>query len=129
MKLRSPLALAVVLTLGIVAVGCGKKDSADPSAAAAAGQAATAKPVTPVATHTAPVSHDADAAAIRGCCASLRSEAAKQTSPADKSKYEAAAATCDGIAGVVKSGGATRAGALGSVRAALRGGALPAGCN
>lgn len=132
MKLRSTLAFAVVLTLGIVAVGCGKKEGDEAAAApAAGGQAATAKPtvVPTVTTTSTPVVHEADAAAIRACCAALRSEAAKQASPGDKSKYEAAAASCDGIAGVVKSGGTTRASAMGSVRAALRGGALPAGCN
>lgn len=133
MKLRTPLAVAVVLSLGIVALGCGKKESEDASAApgAAGAGGAAAKPTTTVtATTTAtPVVHEADAAAIRGCCASLRSEAAKQSSPSDKSKYEAAAASCDGIATVVRNGGTTRASAMGSVRAALRGASLPAGCN
>lgn len=131
MKLRSPLALCVVLTLGIVAVGCGKKDSEAPesTAAAAAGAPATAKPVIIATTTATPVNHDADANAIRNCCAALRSEAAKQTNPGEKSKYEAAAASCEGIVGVVKSGASTRSSALGSVRAALRGGALPGACN
>ncbi len=130
MKLRSPLALAVVLTLGVVAVGCGKKDSDAPaSTSGTAGAAATVKPpVVATTTHT-PVNHDADANALRNCCNALTSEAAKQTSPGEKSKYEAAAASCIGIVNVVKSGASTRASALGSVRAALRGGALPGACN
>lgn len=123
--------LLVVSVLGLFAFGCGKKDESAATdsggTAASATTNATAKPTTT--TTTPPVNHDADVAALRACCSALRSSAASQTSPAEKSKFESAAASCDGIVDVVRRGASTRASALGQIRAALRGGTLPGACN
>ena len=127
------------LLVAFVLVGGCKKKEDDASGAGGAGDTpanatatATTPPVatpTPVPTVTAPVSHDADAAAVRGCCAALRSTGASQKVPADKSKYDASAASCDGIASLVKTGTTARGAAFTSIRAALHGQSLPAGCN
>jgi hypothetical protein len=127
----------VALAAAVMLSGCGKKEEAsatgtDVGAAGAAGAAATA---TATATHTAPahtatvaVNHDSDAQAMRSCCASLRAESGKQHGTADKNKYDSAAVTCDGLVEVVRKTG-NRGSAMSSIRAALKGGAPPAGCN
>ncbi len=127
---RSILAVTV---LGLIAFGCKKgEESGSGDAAgtpASAATPATAKPTVTTTVTAPPVNHDADAAALRGCCAALRSSAASQTSPAEKSKYESAAASCDGIVELVRKGTSSRGSAVGQVRAALRGGTLPGACN
>jgi hypothetical protein len=127
---------AAVLTIAVGALlstsACKKKEDEAPPAGAG-GAAVANKPPTPVATVTHappnPANNEADAAAVRNCCSALRSAAGSQKSPADKSKFESAAASCDGIAVLVKNGTSQRSAAMGSVRAALRGETPPAACN
>ncbi len=117
-------------------VGCGKKEeaasdgSAGAAATAAAGAAATAKPTTPVATVAPkPVNNDGDAAAVRGCCAALRSAADAEKEGAAKSKLSSAAGICDGYVSAVKGGSMPRGSAISSLRAAAGGKPLPGACN
>jgi hypothetical protein len=74
-----------------------------------------------------PVDYTADANKIKACCAALRKEAEQATGPA-KASADGAAKTCDGIVDLVKKGVTRHDAALTSIRAALRGGKLPAGC-
>jgi hypothetical protein len=63
---------------------------------------------------------------VKGCCAALRKES--ETAP-DKSLYTTAAATCDAIDKLVAAGTTKKAAALTQLRASLKGGKLPAGCD
>jgi len=62
---------------------------------------------------------------VKGCCAALRKESETAT---DKSLYTTAAATCDAIDKLVGAGTTKKAAALTQLRASLKGGKLPAGC-
>src|SRR6185503_17284723 len=62
---------------------------------------------------------------VKGCCAALRKES---ETAADKGLYTTAAATCDAIDKLVASGTTKKAAALTQLRASLKGGKLPAGC-
>jgi hypothetical protein len=62
---------------------------------------------------------------IKACCAALRKES---ETAADKSLYTTAANTCDAIDKLVAAGTTKKAAALTSLRASLKGGKLPAGC-
>jgi hypothetical protein len=81
-------------------------------AAAPAGSAAAAKKAAPE--------------SIKTCCAALHKEA---TTAADKSLYNTAAGTCDAIEKLVAAGTTKKAAAMTQLRAALKGGKLPAGCD
>lgn len=132
---------ALVVGVVMALTGCGKAEEAPASsggaASAAATPPATAAPqatapratATAVATSTvgALPSNEVDSGAIRSCCSELRREAGKR--PTEKAKYESAAATCDGNVDNVRKGTASRASALSSIRAAFKGGSLPAACN
>ena len=62
---------------------------------------------------------------IKTCCAALRKESETN---ANKSLYVTAASTCDAIDKLVVAGTTPKAAALTQLRAALKGGKLPAGC-
>jgi type IV secretory pathway VirB10-like protein len=62
---------------------------------------------------------------VKGCCAALRKES---ETAADKSLYNTAATTCDAIDKLVGAGTTKKAAALTQLRASLKGGKLPAGC-
>jgi hypothetical protein len=137
MKIAGTALWGVFFGVLLATSGCGKKSDADSSAAAAsasasAAAAATTMPtVTATATTTAPIrpaTADADSAAIRNCCAAIRS-ASSSAKATDKPKFDGAAAACEGIAVGVKNGSSTRAGAIGAIRASLKGEPLPAACN
>jgi hypothetical protein len=124
----------MVVGLSLVVVGCGKKDEAatDTAAASASAAPSAAAPVaTPAPTPTVvvpKVDYTADANAVSGCCAALKAEEGK-AKPADKSKYTAAAAVCGGLVESIKKGQSSRASVMGTLRAQMKGGSLPAGCN
>jgi hypothetical protein len=63
---------------------------------------------------------------VKGCCAALRKES---ETAADKGLYTTAAATCDAIDKLVAAGTTKKAAALTQLRASLKGGKLPAGCD
>ena len=125
------------LAAALMLVGCKKDaDAADGGADTTSDAAIVVVPpavptvmVPPIATtHTPPVTNEADAVAVRACCSSLRSAGSSKTGT-DKTKYDSAAAACDGIAELVHRGTTGRAAAMGQVRAAFHGTALPPGCN
>ena len=62
---------------------------------------------------------------VKACCAALRKES---ETAADKGLYTTAANTCDAIDKLVAAGTTKKAAALTSLRASLKGGKLPAGC-
>ena len=62
---------------------------------------------------------------VKTCCAALRKES---ETAADKGLYTTAANTCDAIDKLVAAGTTKKAAALTSLRASLKGGKLPAGC-
>jgi hypothetical protein len=102
-----------------------------PSAAPAPSAAAPADiplPAQPTAVATAkPADYTGEANKIKACCAALRKDA-EQATGAAKTSAEGAAKTCDGIVDLVKKGVTRHDAALTSIRASLRGGKLPAGC-
>ena len=65
---------------------------------------------------------------IKACCAALHKEESNATG-AQKSVYTNAATSCDAISKLVSTGVTKKAAALTQIRASLKGGALPAGCN
>jgi hypothetical protein len=68
-----------------------------------------------------------DAQAVKVCCAALRQEQT-QVPEKDKGMYGSAANSCDAILKLVTAGTTNRASAFASIRAALKGGKLPASC-
>jgi hypothetical protein len=62
---------------------------------------------------------------IAPCCSALHKEA---STPGKDALYQTAANSCDAIAKLVASGTTKKAAALTQLRANLRGGKLPAGC-
>jgi hypothetical protein len=68
-----------------------------------------------------------DAQAVKACCAALRQEQT-QVPDNDKGMYRSAANSCDSILKLVTAGTTNRSAAFASIRAALRGGKLPASC-
>lgn len=129
--------------LGVSAslLGCGKKDdstaapgegSAPPPPSATTPAATTTAapiPVPTVTTPPKPVTNDADASAIRSCCAALRSAAGSEKSPSNKAKLESTASVCDAQVEAVRRGSVSRSSAIASVRASSGGKGLPGGCN
>jgi|GEM_PF-4838497 len=150
---RLSFSLVSIVLVAAVIVGCGKKEEepvvlAMPSAAVepvkatqdptpspqpvAAGSAGAADPAA-VAPAVAPPPDDAPKAApaqpIDGCCSALKSMT--QDAKLDvgtKSKATAAAAMCNAMAPLVKSGKGSRATALTQIKATMAGKA-PAACN
>ena len=125
--------VGVVVGMGLLVIGCSKKPDAAADTAASASASATASVATtavmPPPTVTVPkVDHTADANAVSGCCAALKSEAGT-AKPVDKGKYEAAAAVCGGLVDTIKRGQASRASVMGTLRAQMKGGSLPGACN
>ena len=134
--------LLALACAGVVAAGCKQKskEEADPGGApsASAAPSATAEappppdiipppitpPVAPVAASAKPVA----AESIKGCCTALHNKESTAT-PQEKSMYTQAASSCDQISKLVASGTTKKASALTTLRAGLRGAALPAGCN
>jgi len=62
---------------------------------------------------------------LKTCCAALRKES---ETAANKSLYSTAAASCDAIDKLVGAGTTKKSAALTQIRANLKGGKLPAGC-
>jgi hypothetical protein len=144
---------ANVLTLSLVAlatlsVSCKQQSKEDlgpepvvaapvatppPTQSVAPAPEATIPPPTPppsVATASAAKAPDkagGDAQAVKVCCAALRQEQT-QVPDNDKSMYRSAANSCDAILKLVTAGKTSRSSAFASIRAALKGGKLPASC-
>jgi outer membrane biosynthesis protein TonB len=142
---------AVLSTLAIfsaVLSGCKQQSKEEPEPAPAITPSATATPPPTVVPPTpppvesipppvqptpppAPVPGSSAAAkkaapeSIKGCCAALRKES---ETAADKGLYTTAANSCDAIDKLVATGTTKKAAALTQLRAALKGGKLPAGC-
>jgi hypothetical protein len=81
---------------------------------------------TPAPAGSAPAAKKAAPESIKTCCAALRKES---ETAAEKSLYTTAAATCDAIDKLVGAGTTKKAAALTQLRASLKGGKLPAGCD
>jgi hypothetical protein len=130
---------------GIVVAGCKQKskEEADPgpAASASAPPPATAEaPPQPEAIPPPPAPPGAVAPAagsakgggsgesLKTCCAALHKQADSAT-PDKKSNLQQTANACDAISKLVAAGTTKKASALSSLRASMRGGALPAGCN
>jgi hypothetical protein len=128
-----------------VMAGCKQKSKEEaeptsaPSASAAPAATAEAPPeapvippppappqVTPAAAGSAKAGGSGES--IKACCAALHKEADGAT-PDKKPNLQSTANTCDAISKLVAAGTTKKAAALTSLRAAVRGGALPAGCN
>ena len=84
------------------------------------------QPPTPPPAPSAPAAKPAAPESIKACCAALQKEAA---TAADKMLYQTAATTCEAISKLVASGTTKKAAALTQLRASLKGGKLPAGCD
>jgi hypothetical protein len=69
----------------------------------------------------------ADAQAVKTCCAALRQEQT-QVPESNQGTYRSAASSCDAILKLVAAGTTSRTSAFASIRAALKGGKLPASC-
>jgi hypothetical protein len=128
-------ACAVVTSVAAAISGCSKKEEPAAETAATASAVVSAEPVPvvsapPPATTTAPpkVDHTADANAVSACCTALKGEASKAKA-GDKGKYEAAAAVCGGLVESIRKGQSSRASVMGTLRAQMKGGALPGACN
>lgn len=126
----------------VVFTGCKQKskDDADPGAApsASAAPSATAEappppdiippPIAPPAAPPVASVKAASTESIKACCAALHKEEST-VAPKDKSMYQQAATSCDAISKLVTSGTTKKSAALTTLRAGLRGAALPPGCN
>ncbi len=126
--------------VALVLVGCKQKskEEADPVVApsASAAPAETAppapSPAETIAPPTQPPTAPAAAVASKGesmktCCAALHKEEST-AAPAQKSLYQTTAASCDAISKLVTVGTTKKSAALATLRAGLKGGKLPAGC-
>ena len=139
MKLAQLPSCFVVLTLaGVLAIGCGKKESdaqavptpsgtaatvpADPAPAADAGAAATDAAAPPPVT---PVTPRPSGGNIDGCCAAIAAIKTSGRTAIDKGKAAGAAGACPGIAKRVKDGAASRADGLTQIRSLLQGVSVP----
>jgi hypothetical protein len=133
------LTFALAAALGL---GCKQKPKEEPEMSAGAmpptTPAATAAPTPPAPPETippplppppAPPPPSPKAAAkpesIAPCCSALHKEA---STPGKDGLYQTAASSCDAIAKLVASGTTKKTAALTQLRANLRGGKLPAGC-
>lgn len=114
------------------------KEEAEPTAApSAVARPAETAPATPPPPDTiAPPAQPPPAApaaaakpeSIKACCAALHKEEAT-VAAAQKSLYQTAATSCDAISKLVASGTTKKSAALTQIRASLKGGKLPAGCD
>ncbi len=138
---REIRALWLTLAVSALLVGACKQKSKEeaepaalPSASAAPAETAQATPpppdTIPPPTQPPPVPTGAAAKpeSIKACCAALHKEESTVTA-AQKSLYTGAASTCDAISQLVAKGVTKKAAALTQLRASLKGGKLPAGCD
>jgi hypothetical protein len=139
---REIRALWLTLAVSALLIGACKQKSKEeaepaalPSASAAPAETAQATPPPPdtIPPPTQPPPAAAAAAAakpesIKACCAALHKEEST-VAAAQKSLYQGAANTCDAISQLVAKGVTKKAAALTQLRASLKGGKLPAGCD
>lgn len=146
-EIRAVLSMLVAVSL---LSGCKQKSREEAEPAPAATPVATALPVpstaeptpppaesinipppvqpnqpAPAPAGSAPAAKKAAPESVKSCCAALRKES---ETAADKGLYTTAAATCDAIDKLVAAGTTKKAAALTQLRASLKGGKLPAGC-
>jgi hypothetical protein len=141
MKLAQLPSCFVALTLaGVLAAGCGKKES-DPQAVPTPSGTAATVPADPApAANTDAGAAVTDAAApppvvpvtprpsggnIDGCCAAISAIKTSGRTSIDKGRAAGAAAACPGIAKRVKDGATSRADGLTQIRALLQGVSVP----
>jgi hypothetical protein len=141
--------LPTLVIFSVVLSGCKQQSREESDPAPAATPSATVAPPPTVATPTPPpvesipppvqptpppaapapagstAAKKAAPESVKTCCAALRKES---ETAADKSLYTTAANTCDAIDKLVAAGTTKKAAALTSLRASLKGGKLPAGC-
>jgi hypothetical protein len=140
---REIRALWLTLAVSTLLVGACKQKSKEeaepaalPSASAAPAETAPATPPPPdtIPPPTQPPPAAAAAAksggggeSIKACCAALHKEEST-VAAAQKQAYTQTATACDAISQLVAKGVTKKAAALTQLRASLRGGKLPAGC-
>jgi hypothetical protein len=132
--------LASVCVLAVAACKQKSKEESEPTAApsAAAAPAETAPPTPPPAeTIPPPMQPPAAPAAaagpkshesLTGCCTALHKQSDTATG-SDKSLYTQAASNCDAISKLVAAGTTKKAAAVTALRASIKGGKLPPGCD
>lgn len=135
--------LLALACAGVVATGCKQKskEEADPGGApnASAAPSATAEapppppdiippPLAPPAPPPVASVKAGSGESIKACCTALHGKESTVT-PQEKSMYQTTAASCDQISKLVAAGTTKKSAALTTLRAGLRGAALPAGCN
>jgi hypothetical protein len=140
---REIRALWLTLAVSALLIGACKQKSKEeaepaalPSASAAPTETAAATPpppdTIPPPTQPPPVTPAAAGAAkgesLKACCSALHKEEST-VAAAQKSLYTQAASTCDAISQLVSKGVTKKAAALTQLRASLKGGKLPAGCD
>ena len=121
---REILTSLMVLALLVSACKQKSKEEAEPTPVASA---SVAPAETPAATPAA-AGGAAKAESIKSCCAALHKEESTATG-SQKSLYTTAANSCDAISKLVSTGVTKKAAALTQLRASLKGGKLPAGCD
>ncbi len=138
---REIRALWLMLAVSALLVGACKQKSKEeaepaalPSASAAPAETAQATPpppdTIPPPTQPPPAATAATTKpeSIKTCCTALHKEETT-VAAAQKSLYTGAASTCDAISQLVAKGVTKKAAALTQLRASLKGGKLPAGCD
>jgi hypothetical protein len=138
---REIRALWLTLAVSAFLVGACKQKSKEeaepaalPSASAAPAETAQATPPPPdtipppTQPPPAPTAAAAKPESIKACCTALHKEETT-VAAAQKSLYQGAANTCDAISQLVAKGVTKKAAALTQLRASLKGGKLPAGCD
>jgi hypothetical protein len=138
---REIRALWLTLAVSVLMVGACKQKSKEevepaalPSASAAPAETAQATPPPPdtipppTQPPPAPTAAAAKPESIKACCAALHKEEST-VAASQKSLYTGAANTCDAISQLVSKGVTKKAAALTQLRASLKGGKLPAGCD
>jgi len=134
----------LLIALLFVSTSCKQKskEEAEPAAAASASAApaetpaATPAPPDTIPPPTQPPTAAAAAApgaapkgeSLKTCCAALHKEESSAAG-SQKSLYTTAANSCDAISKLVSTGVTKKAAALTQLRASLKGGKLPAGCD
>ena len=140
---------SMLMAISALSFGCKQQSREEPEPAPAATPSATATPPPTIAPPTPPpevsipppvqptpppapapagsaAAKKATPESIKACCAALKKEG---ESAADKGLYTTAAASCDAIEKLVANGTTKKSAALTQLRASLRGGKLPAGCD
>jgi hypothetical protein len=142
---RLPALISAVICLVVSTSACKQhsKDEEEPqatpppvaTASAAAVPTATAEPIPspeaippPVPPPAAPAPAAPKPESLKACCAALHKEEGT-VKASEKSLYQTAAASCDAIAKLVTAGTTKKSAALVQLRANLKGGQLPPGCN